>query len=519
MNLPKQHGTDEPSAHLLCRLPLKMRQESAELSHEFTLPDYLPEIHKLLRVTLRVLPPECYAAGGSAELSGKLLYDVLYVGPDGDLYSSVLPEEYAFSVPFELPEGYDTSSGIDAFASPVPELLVTRVLSPRKLGIRTRMKSHARAFLLHALGEEACGGNLERLTGTADTAVILRGVSAPIELGDEILDGRREGDPLRVISSEGHALVTEAIPEEGSVSLRGEFYLKLLTSRGKDNPPSVLLRKLPFSARVEIPGTDRLCDARAVAIPSRLDLSVEDGRILVDAELIATAECQRNDRIPYTRDLYSTERETETETVTELLPFALLAGNGNFTLSDTVPLDAAGLTGSHRILDVTGDLTPESVTEDHGKTLIVGTGRFHILTENSENGEYGTSEITRPFRYLGEGHGTSDRLPPIEDYDVSLIPVSIRLKSDGEKLALDAEIAVSYRTAGRSAVTRVSHVRFGDPIRQERGRTVLAYPAKGERLWETARRYHAPLLPLADRNGIDPEPDAEVSLRFLVISE
>ena len=77
MNLPKQHGTEEPAARLLCRFPLKTRQDSAEISHEFTLPDYLPEIHKLLRVSLRVLPPECYATASSVESTGKLLYDVL----------------------------------------------------------------------------------------------------------------------------------------------------------------------------------------------------------------------------------------------------------------------------------------------------------------------------------------------------------------------------------------------------------------------------------------------------------
>ena len=146
MNLPKQSGVQDSPARLLVRLPLPLRRESVELNHDFTLPDYLPEISKLLRVTLRVLPPESYAGAGTIELSGRLVYDMLYADADGQLHACSLPAEYGMTVRLEVPDGCDLSLGVDAWADPIPELTVTRVLSPRKLGIRTRMSCRARAF-------------------------------------------------------------------------------------------------------------------------------------------------------------------------------------------------------------------------------------------------------------------------------------------------------------------------------------------------------------------------------------
>ena len=62
----------ESPARLLLRLPICDKELTTEESHDFTLPDYLPEIRKMLRVTVTVDAPESYASASEVEYAGTL---------------------------------------------------------------------------------------------------------------------------------------------------------------------------------------------------------------------------------------------------------------------------------------------------------------------------------------------------------------------------------------------------------------------------------------------------------------
>ncbi|MBO5269693.1 MAG: DUF3794 domain-containing protein [Clostridia bacterium] len=523
-------GAPTSPAHLLVRLPLFCKTVTEEYNHDFTLPDYLPEIRKMLRVTVTVLPPESYASASDVEYAGELRYHILYTGADGELHSTDLPAEYTLSVPVDPPAFCNLSMGVEAWADGTPELLVTRVLSPRKLGIRTRIAFRTRAQAWHSLEESLTGnpnGRIERRVGEADSAVILRGRTTA-ELVDEILpDAAFAASPIRVAGHEEQVFVSEAIPDKDRVHLRGELHLKLLLSHiqteseeeGSAHPLTTVHRKIPFSVAVDLDGADRYCDARGFGAPADIKLTVEDGRIIADAEFILTAECQKNQRFAYTRDLYSTGAECETTVEVLPLPFALSAQNGNFTFSDTVSLENSGVSPSDRILDVCGDFGVEEVTEKNAQTVFTGTAHFHLLTENTDSGEFGFGEISLPFRYLAPSANDRTDLPAVKDHDASFVPLTIRTKRDGETLALDAEVAVSTRTAGATEIHRLTEAKFGEPERKDSGAIVLTYPAPGTALWDVAKKYRTDLLPLAERNGLDPSPDAKITARFLVVKE
>lgn len=520
-------------ARLSIRLPICDKELTTEQSHDFTLPDYLPEIRKMLRVTVSIHSPESYSSAAGVEFAGELCYHILYTGADGTLWAADLPTEYSFSAPIEVPDNCDLSMGVDAWADSTPDLLVTRVLSPRKLNVRCRMRTKARAYGWHSLEEQLSGsprGRIERLTGMTDSAVVLRGTERGIELSDELISDTG-GDRIRVVMGEGHVFVSEAVPEKDRVSLRGELILKLMTV--KDPVPSeeeealpapvptVTQRKIPFAGTVELDGADRYCDCRAFGTLSRLSFTQEDGRIIIDAEITLTAECQKNHRFAFTRDVFSTGAECETTYGEETLPFALRAANGNFTLSDSVPLEGSGVSENDQILDVTGDLTAESVTENAGKTVFSGQAHFHVLTKNTESGEYGFGEITLPFRYTAESASdTNKALPALSESDAIFEPVTIRARSDGEKLAIDAEIAAAYRTAGEATVRTLTAARFGEQLPKARGRIVLYYPTPTDTLWDAARKYHISPATLAEENGMDASPDASLkATKYIVVQE
>ena len=80
------------------QLPMGQRTLTTDLSGDFSLPDYQPEIKRLLRIIASPSPPERYVSGGNMDLDGALDYFVLYMGNDAKLYCAPLSSDYGFSV-------------------------------------------------------------------------------------------------------------------------------------------------------------------------------------------------------------------------------------------------------------------------------------------------------------------------------------------------------------------------------------------------------------------------------------
>ena len=75
------------------QMPLCERTVTTELSNDYTLPDYQPEIRRILKVIPSILPPAKYIGGNNAEFNGTIDYNMLYVGADGGIYSGYKSEE------------------------------------------------------------------------------------------------------------------------------------------------------------------------------------------------------------------------------------------------------------------------------------------------------------------------------------------------------------------------------------------------------------------------------------------
>ena len=69
----------------VCRIqsPVMARSAIQELSDDFSLPDYKPEIRRMISVTAAVSPAAHYLTPGHAEFAGSVKYCIQYEGGDG----------------------------------------------------------------------------------------------------------------------------------------------------------------------------------------------------------------------------------------------------------------------------------------------------------------------------------------------------------------------------------------------------------------------------------------------------
>jgi hypothetical protein len=85
---------------------------------------------------------------------------------------------------------------------------------------------------------------------------------------------------------------------------------------------------------------------------------------------------------------------------------------------------------------------------------------------------------------------------------------------DGERVGVDAELAVSLRTYRPAPFTALSEFTVGEEVTRRQGEYAVCFPAPADSVWSVAKRYHAPMAALTAANNLPAgiRPDGAESL-------
>ena len=480
--------------------PLVDRVIMTDLSTDFSLPDYRPEIKRLLRVRACVMPVDAYIGVGNAQMNGRVEYSVLYAGGDGALHCVTHGEDFEFNVPVEMTSEFELGDGLVCDVESFSELATGRVAAPRKVALKCRVRSRVRILGTRVLSEGIGSmDGMERLCGSASSGTCFVGKSDPVQLGDEIL---YEGSDLRVISADGQVFVTEATAGSGVVNCRGEVVLKLLCVNDVGGEaPFLQTRRLPFSQSVPTDGAEVNCDAAAFGVCPDISVTVEEGRLLCEVSAVLQVRAQRNDVVGFVRDAYSTSHECAPKYKDAVLSRALRCINGNFSLNQMLTLEEAGIHSHMNVVDVCMTPMLEEVVCERGKYVL--TGRCRCQTVLFDGEEYSAGEFEIPFRYEADGG------EEMTDYDCVVEAVSCRARMDGERIGIDAELSVAMRTRGDTRFRLISEASVGDAVKRTGAFCTICYPAPDDTLWSVAKRYHRSVSTISHTNSLAGAPSAD----------
>ncbi len=511
----------ETASRRSVQVPLLDAELSSEVAGDFSLPDYQPEIKRLLRIRAVPLPATC--TGGA--VSGTLDYYVLYMGHDNALYCAPLSTEYRIDATetddrrladrgISVGEPYTAVCDMSAGAP------VGRVSAPRRLHIRcplrARVKLLGEALPGISVGEQETAAT-ETLWGEATVGRRYAGMGELLPLQDDLILPPGEGE-WRVVCAEGSVLMNAAAPAADAVLCRGEVTVKLTLCPAEtdaafsaDTPtarPSsaltILQRKIPFDQTVELTGVTPAATATARGLCTELAVQMEEGHVHVDLGVLCEVRAESNEPVTYVKDLYSTRQNSVARQASFPTVRALQAFNGNVSLNDSLPLEEVGISPDARMADVVAVAAPEALQylPDKGRCVLTGTCRAHLLL--LRDGEYSAADMELPFRYEFDLPAlTGDELPA---FDGAVDVVNCRARMDGERVALDAELAVSLATHCPAPLTALADVTFGDTVTRRRGEYVVCFPAPTDTLWSVAKRYNAPLTALTAANNLPAAP-------------
>ena len=480
---------------------------TSELSNDYTLPDYQPEIRRVLKVSASVIPASKYVSGSHAELGGTIEYRVLYVASDGKLYSAPLAAEYEISAPLEISPRVELGEGIILIANTTAENASARVSAPRRLNIKCRVCSDVRAFGTVLLDELVVGESdrecIQRLQGECRYEYVSASVGESKEV---ICEFDTPSDDVRVIDSSAELIITEAYVDSLGAKCKGELITELLVcNESTDGAPKYMRKATPFEDTVELDVSGSSCIAKGYV--SDMKINVEDGKIVCLANVFAEVTAHSDDTVCYTKDLYSTECFCETAHKEESLFAPLYCNTSNFSQSERIELSegqtAIGATAIGAYCEV---CVGDSAYND-GKCTLAGSCKYTVIAK--KDGEYFCFDQSAPFKYefpIETAHSCAH---------FSLHPTASSARIDGSTLTLSSELYVSAELSKEFSISTLSEARFGEPLNKKSGDMIVCYPTPDDTLWSISKKYSVPTISL--HTITDPEATLD-GIDFIIVN-
>ena len=110
----------------------------------------------------------------------------------------------------------------------------------------------------------------------------------------------------------------------------------------------------------------------------------------------------------------------------------------------------------------------------------------------------------------------------MSDYNASVSPISCRARVDGERISVDAELAVMLTTRTEQTCRMLASASFGDAVGGVGATYTICYPTREDTLWSVAKRYHRSVGELMTVNHLADAPmadskDSLAGVRYLLV--
>ena len=513
------------------------RTETCDLSDDYTLPDYMPSVGRVLSCTATAAQPTLYLGAGGVECAGGVRYSLLYESADdGLLYCAELPGEYDLILtPDRDSKNPADTQDVSGICDATLENVTARVTAPRRLTVKSKL--HLRPalrtgneFVPIVHGADISSDSIRKLAGNASCTVCACATAIPVICRDNISRaeaGLSSDEAVRVITSHGEVMINQLQSTESGAECKGEVNISILICReGEGERPRRVIRKLPFSAELPydspLPTGAKQVGIRGYGICPYVTHTLDGDAISIEAALLLSAETAASAPITYFKDLYSKNSDCETAYTEMLLHSPASAFNGHSTVSAAHELTSLGLDSGMKLCDVTAKILPDVEKELSPSGKLTLTGKMRIFAVADNGGEFIPIEYDSDFRYsidLIEAAGISN--PTIS---AVMTVGDLKGRIDAENVVCDCELcaAVLIETKQSIKVLSEANVSQASDTDTSSASILVCYPSRGETLWDIAKKYKTDVSDIAEKNSLPPfaSPDAPESLtkvKFLII--
>lgn len=480
---------------------------------DFTLPDYCPDIEKILRCKIT---PKIYSrtlSGGQLDIEGASVISVLYEDNEKGAVR-VCEQSIPFSADFRI---NDVNDDYIIETSVKCEYVNCRALSRRRLTIHGAFSLYVKIYTKGEINLYSVDDieNVEFKTKKITVSALKALSGEQFSVGDEI---QITGQPPveLIIDSDVKARVTDykIIPDK--LMLNGELNVRALYLSNTENPkPSHLDYIIPFSEIVDCSGlgeNDTVCvnlSLLSYDLSLKSDILSENPLINFDARLCAGVICYASREAEIAEDAYSTEYCSEPEFAGANVPVLTKTLSETVMRKDTLSVEKFDVA---EVLDFNASSGSVSTSISDKKLIFNSRVNINILAYDSDNSPV----------YIERAIDVCEEIALNEDYNdvvcASMLIVSLSYRlgdSDTIETRLELTCAATLQQICHTKMVQSINIDENNRLPQNTSALTLYYAQAGEKIWEIAKLYNTKQSLINSENLLSSE-ELEEPLMLLI---
>lgn len=461
---------------------------TVEVSGELTMPDYYPEIRKVISLWADAIPDSKYLSEGALETGGTLAFNLLYIGDDGTLASVPYVTEYAQSVNMGADfQGSAADVRVESFADGA----VCRPLAPRTVSLKAKVKSRITADRFGdctmknvSKDQSSATAQMERSlehlykkihTSKRCTAFATGSVSYEMN----------NSDNAKPVFCRGEILPESATASKDSITLRGTYVISCLVLTS-DGIYKTVTSSIPFEEHVSAEGAapDNTCAFTAKAAAVSVSCDSDSQKLIFDGEYDLLAVYSDKKEIQTTDDVYSTEYALDLQRKDLDVLCLLCLENTSFEVSgEGRRKNQKG--ENDRIIFHTAEAKIERA--DRKDSVVQFTGNCNFKVFIASEGDVIAEEFSLPLKFdckTEEAEGIHDLI-----WHAHLYPGKSECSLEDSKIIVKCPMRAFAEGIEKRKISPVTSVIFGPKDRETEDASALhiCYPENGQRIWDIAK--------------------------------
>lgn len=490
-------------------------ENQTDVSCEYTLPDYFPDIKRILHIFFDVRKTGMYISDDKVEYDGCVRCGVLYRGEDKGLYCAEFKTDFS---------DFINTKGASGDINDVSFILKNtnlRALTPRKVSLKSRVEAHADVWQEENTTPDVSGVDKEEYVQSISKNILCRDVFLCEETGvgvsEDVNIPENMPQAQKIIHTFIEPRTVDVKSDDGKITVRSEVCGVVIYEPSEDASRAVVMPvdlMLSHTVACENAMSGSLCVGNVDIYDITADISentqgekrVIELDFLYDIKIFGSNEHTAKVSV----DMFAVLHTGRTKYKTVCCEKSCAEVKGNFSVNAPVPKEMSdNITGD--VLTAFGDVESFTCNISDGKMLCCGSCEINVLFDNK--GEYDSARALIPFK--GEIE------IPANDYNkiskAFCTCGDVKIRTDGENYFADTEIYIDSLLCREESYEIIESAEFSKiSEKQQRGGYTLYYPNVGEDVWSVAKKYGVSLDGLKKANNIS---DTATYKKVMIIPE
>jgi len=456
---------------------------------EFTLPDYCPDISRILKCRVKTRVSSKSINGTQIAIDGIVYFNLIFADGENKINS------YEYSMPFN--KNIDIGDSAEYAVVNVrakQNYMNCRAVNPRKVdlhgavGLFVKVTARKTTQIISDVDDR----EIQQKLGMTNATIPMGTSEKHLIVEDEIELGQGKPSIRSLIRCDARAVINETKIISNKAIIKGELMVSALYCPDTDGRPQLLESTIPFSQIMDVDGITEECECDtsievvSLNLKPRTGINGEVRNLMLEAKLCVCVTAYCNNEVPVLFDAFSTKYNSDI--VKEDVAFEKIISqiNERYSCKKTLEFSENAI---GTVMDLWCESQVGNIKKDNKNLIINGTVEICILAYDSDDMPV---YYERPVEY--EYTFELENLPSIMKCDpqVEAIAASYTL-FDSSRLEARIELNISAAVFDVSKITLVTDISVNENSPKKRQNDIaliIYYADSGENIWDIARKYN-----------------------------